>query len=135
MKVTLTDDLLVGVDLIDNQHRELFARGNRLLGVEELVPSKDDFLNALDFLADYVLFHFAAEETLMAQHSYGEREAHIRQHKQFRTEILDLRTRAEGGDETGKLRLKLHFLLSDWFVQHIKHVDTKMARFVDQQSG
>lgn len=135
MKITLTDDLLVGVDLIDNQHRELFARGNRLLGAEELVPSKAEFLKALDFLSDYVWFHFAAEEALMAERSYGEMELHVRQHRHFRSEVLELRSRAEGGDETGQLRLRMHFLLTDWFFQHIKHSDTKLARFVAQTSS
>jgi class 3 adenylate cyclase len=63
------DEFLVGFDEIDNQHHELLAHINQLA----LMVSREDssgIEETMQFLADYVHFHFDCEEKIMRDVNY-----------------------------------------------------------------
>ena len=70
MEFAWSDDLLTGVRDIDEQHRELFSRVNTLIVACTQQKGKDEIGNYLQFLMDYVAFHFAAEEREMTTYQY-----------------------------------------------------------------
>lgn len=64
------DQYSVGVESIDNQHKELFARINKLLDACSQGEGKKVLPEVLDFLGDYVVFHFSTEEKYMKEYLY-----------------------------------------------------------------
>lgn len=85
-----------GHAMIDRQHQQLFALGNRLIAAS-LDPdtSRADFLGCADELIAHVQQHFADEEQLLAKVGYEELEAHQRAHAALLKKAMDLRHKAE----------------------------------------
>jgi hemerythrin len=71
-----TQDLAVGVDQIDRQHQELFARTNGLLSAMAQGKGREEVGKTVSFLESYVGTHFRDEEKLMASHSVPNPEVH-----------------------------------------------------------
>jgi hemerythrin-like metal-binding protein len=70
-----TDDLSVGVELFDNEHKELVRLVNDL---NQLIFVGDRFSNekALAGLIEYTKTHFADEESIMVKYNYPDYKKH-----------------------------------------------------------
>lgn len=133
-RLVLSDDLITGVEAVDDQHRQLFAWGNALLFPEGDDLDATEFNNGLSYLDAYVSFHFATEEQAMKAAGYPRFEAHHWQHSHFRREIRQLRDRALADGPSHPLALQLHYLLHDWFAGHIRFSDTQVAAWMREQA-
>ncbi|HEX9242362.1 MAG TPA: bacteriohemerythrin [Anaeromyxobacter sp.] len=124
-----TQALAVGVEEVDEQHRELFRRAERLIAAlrggerAEVVP-------LLSFLEGYVVFHFEAEERLMRERRYPGLEAHAGAHKQFREAFAEMMARFHRAGPTALLALTVHNWLSDWLRSHIGDLDQQLGRWL-----
>jgi len=81
--VTWTPDLAIGVEVIDEQHREVFAHVARFLSTVES-GRIEELLELLHFLGTYVEAHFRTEEDLMRESEYPDLGAHAKEHERFR---------------------------------------------------
>ena len=82
MYIKWSEDLSVGVELIDEQHKEMFNRINRLLRAIGEIGGAEQVVATADFLQDYVVQHFAAEEEQMVLHEYPGLASH-KEHKEL----------------------------------------------------
>jgi hemerythrin-like metal-binding protein len=126
-KIVLSENLLVGVELIDEQHGVLVALFNGLIerlnqGLSE--PERDDIL---EHLFDYTKYHFTAEEQVMASCAYSKRHAHKKQHDAF---ILNLKDLAYNKALTLESTLELAQFLSKWIQHHILIADKEVGTFL-----
>lgn len=124
-----TDSLATGLRVIDAQHRQYFARVARLQSACLSAKAEEEVKKALEFVTEYVEFHFATEERLMDKYDYPEAAAHKRKHADFREELGRLRQRflKTGSPE---LRLKLSGVLVDWLRSHIPTFDSRLVNFL-----
>ena len=134
-RLELTGDLLTGISEIDNQHRELFNKGNAVLFPGKVELGTRDFADALVFIVRYVEYHFLAEEDAMERCGYDRTESHKKQHQRLQEDIGDLLTHAKQEGPTKHLKLKFHYFFSDWFTYHIKHTDRAFADFLRDQDN
>lgn len=123
-----TNDYLTGIELIDNEHKELFRivdQANRLVKSYDESSSYDKILDILDKLREYTKEHFADEEEYMESIHYEGLEAQKRAHDAFieKLENIDLSDIDENPQES--LQQLLEFLLG-WLVNHILHTDKKI---------
>ena len=82
MAIPWTPALAIGVPEIDHQHQELFVRIERLVeGVARGNPA--DVERLLEFLSQYVVKHFGAEERWMLRSAYPDYARHKAQHERF----------------------------------------------------
>ena len=132
-RLVLTDDLITGIEAVDDQHRELYTWGNELLFPEGLVAGDDDFANGLRYMAAYVDFHFGTEEEAMRRFGYERVDAHVWQHDHFRREIRRIREQAILHGPTRALKHELHYLLQDWFMGHIRFADGQFAAWLKER--
>jgi hemerythrin len=117
-------DLLLGIDDIDRQHRELFAQAARALAAG---PGGVDERRLLDFFVGYIHYHFDAEESVMKNAGIDPRK-HALQHQRLRAEVEALsrmRREAAALGEPGKARLRV--LVEDWLTNHIRTWDAQLA--------
>lgn len=130
MYAEFTDDLLTGNVMIDEQHQELIGRINKLQRSLEKGNEQIAAVSTLDFLSDYVDFHFNAEEALQEQIKYPGIAEHKAQHAKFKQTIADLQEMLR--DEEGPSE---HFVgvvnanVADWFLKHIKTFDRSLAEY------
>lgn len=66
------ESLSVGVDQIDEQHKELFKRVDQLFEAGKNQKAKEYIGELLDFLDDYTKKHFQEEEQYMQRIQYPE---------------------------------------------------------------
>ena len=125
-------EFFTGIDLIDNEHRQLFDYANQIYELlhAEFVPDKyDNIVDILGKLRDYTKKHFADEEAYMESIQYKKIFTQKVQHQAFIDELdkldLDEISELENQDETiGNL---LSFV-TDWLVSHILEVDTQIGK-------
>lgn len=125
-------EFLTGIELIDNEHRQLFDYANQIYDLlhAEFVPDKyDNIVDILGKLRDYTKKHFADEEAYMESIQYKKIFTQKVQHQAFIDELdklnLDEISEVENQEETiGNL---LTFV-TDWLIHHILEVDTLIGK-------
>jgi hemerythrin len=127
VSIQWTEDLSVGVEEIDAQHRELYAtvaalheamRANRLERVPEI----------LEFLQRYALEHFALEERHMASARYPHVEEHRAAHRAFVGDFLRHKAACAPGTIRPSAVVELSDWLGRWLREHVRKVDGRMGR-------
>ena len=133
MSIVFDKDLATGNDLIDGQHKELIDRVNKLVDSCTSGKEKNVAIQTLDFLMDYTVFHFDAEEKLQEEAGYPELSAHRAQHAQFKQAVEELKEMLEEEEgPTDAFVAAVNKNVSDWLVNHIKQSDKKVAAFVNK---
>lgn len=126
-------DWTTGVELIDRQHHELVELLNRLLSMVDARAEEPEAKRALSLLADYVEFHFDAEEALMEQTAYPDLLSHRLLHQ-------DMRNRVRGylrhyWTQPHLIPEDVRQFLISWLSDHLSGVDQAMARHVRSQAA
>jgi methyl-accepting chemotaxis protein len=132
--VTWGKDLEFDIPAIDDEHKRLMELANRVYGMVKTVDDPKVLTAAFTELRSYASRHFADEEKFMARINYPDAVEHGHQHRIFieRLDALaeDYRTGAQirGIDVIG--------LLGNWWQNHIKGSDGKVAQFAaSRKSG
>lgn len=134
MALLWKDDLLTGVQTIDEQHQELFKRIGQLLEACRQGKGKAEVVSMVDFLVEYVQVHFADEEKLQRDSGYPDYKAHKALHDQWVVEIADLRQQLQQDGPTVSLVLQVNRTLVDWLTQHIRRVDKGLAKHLHNKN-
>ena len=135
MSIEWTRDLETGIDLIDDQHREIFKRVNRLSEACNEGKGKEEVMKLLLFLGDYVKEHFAAEEKLQVRYGYPGYASHKSQHTRFIADIARLGTAFKTEGATLSLVIMTNKTLTSWLLQHIGKTDKELGAFLKDQEG
>ena len=130
MPIQWTDDLTVGVNEIDNQHKELFKRVNDLSQAMWQGEGKEESARLLFFLGDYVVTHFGTEERLMNLRNYPDFKAHKSIHDKFVKDLEGLKAQFSSGEITSSMVIKVLDETCNWLRAHIKGVDKKLGNFL-----
>ena len=116
------DDLNIGIEVIDNQHKRIVEMLNHLhvaqQGLQRLAVAE-----VIDELVDYTMSHFAFEEELMEEAGYPFCAAHKRVHEIFGKRVSDYRLRFQAGEDVTTM-------LSRWLFNHIRGDDKAYAESV-----
>lgn len=123
-----TEEYLVGVELIDREHRELFSivdRANQLVKSYDFSSGYDKIMDLLGELEIYTKEHFRDEEEYMESIGYEELAPQKRAHEAFidKLENIDLNEIENNPQEY--LQKLLEFLLG-WLINHILYTDKKI---------
>ncbi|NUO07333.1 MAG: hemerythrin family protein [Candidatus Brocadia sp.] len=132
MAMQWNNNLSVGVDVIDNQHKGIISRINDLLHAMSQGKGKNEVGKVLTFLADYVVKHFSAEEALMRKYNftgYAEQQA---EHAQFIKDFSLLKNEFETRGITSTLVLQIQRQLCDWLTNHIINKDKQIGAYIKQ---
>ena len=125
----LTEDMLTGIEAIDNQHRKLLSWTNDL-ATEHDGATAEKVKETLHNLQGYVAYHFQTEEDEMDRHKYDDLEKHRNQHVRLMNEVNELLSRAKGKEDSPGMLTELQYMLSDWIQLHIREWDQPFAAFL-----
>jgi hemerythrin len=128
-----TEDLAVGNEMIDAQHKELFVRITDLVNAIKSKTCKFEIGPTTQFLQQYVIKHFTDEQNLMKSQNYPDFEAHKALHDKFIHDFEDLKKELE--DETSNYSKSVYTnqMVVDWIVEHINQVDKKFGQYMKEQ--
>ncbi len=131
MSLQWSDTLASGSGEIDNQHKELFSRVNTLLtAFQKGTVAREEVSRIVQFLTDYVVFHFGTEEKHMDKFSYSSSLQHKAQHQQFVKAFMKLKERMLMEGINPQLTEDTRQLVVDWLVNHIKYSDRALGMFL-----
>jgi hemerythrin len=122
-----TDDLSVGVELFDNEHKDLVRLVNdlnQLIFVGDKVSAME---KALAGLIEYTKTHFADEEKYMVKYNYPDYQKHKDEHEKLTAKVLDFQKRLTEGKANFSIEL-INFL-RDWLIHHIQGSDMHYKAF------
>ena len=134
MKLEFDSSLVTGNKMIDDQHREIIGKIDNLITCCEQGGGKMQAIKMLDYLAEYTVFHFDAEEKLQEEVSYPGIQEHKEKHAEFKKaveELHEMLEEEEGPSEAFVAAVKKNVV--DWLFQHIKNKDQTLATFIQNK--
>jgi len=125
-----TDELSVGIEEIDEQHKVLVGLVNEMHEAIHERHGTEAVKSILARLTDYTRIHFAVEESLMRILNYPDYESHLAEHAELQASLAELEEKVASGQKTIGFEL-MHFL-KVWLTKHILHTDKEYtAHFLD----
>ncbi len=125
--ITWTDDLSVGVDVFDNDHKELVSIVNRLHDSISVRSQQAILSSLLNDLLKYTIYHFSREEGYMLSHGYPDYESHKIQHEALIKKVEDFADQVSSGKSS--ISISLMGFLKDWLINHIMKTDREYMEF------
>lgn len=124
-----TESNSVGIDSLDQQHKQLVALTNQLFLAIMGDRGRDVVTGILEELADYVDYHFSHEEELLQKYHFpvDKLELHIEEHRilteQVHSFIKDIK-------DQNILDLAVFDFLRDWTTNHLNTTDKKYTKLL-----
>ena len=130
MSLAWSEDLAVGHQLIDSQHRQIFAHFDAFLTACNRQQGREQLQELFGFLESYAASHFAAEEELMRERAYPAAAAHISQHRGFCLKFAELQRELASTGPTVELLVVTAKTMVYWLSEHIRHTDRAFATYL-----
>lgn len=129
------DEYKIGVEMIDQQHQELFKRlGNFIQTVrsnKEKSIKKKEVEKTLNFMSEYVVTHFEAEETIQQKYDYPDFENHHQIHEDFKAEISEFQKKYQKLEYDENFVLEFSGRLLTWLINHVASTDQDIAAHIN----
>ncbi len=127
------ESLSVGIEYIDNQHKELVRIINKLNDAMLQDKGSEEMSGILDDLAEYTKSHFKSEEHLMQKYDYPQTSDHIKEHEKLTKEVKDFAENYRQGKAI--ITLPVMNFLKDWLNNHILETDKLLGQFLSNTAG
>jgi len=119
------DKYSVGIQSIDNQHKEIFEILNKLLEAMKLGHGSDVTTEIILELERYAVIHFQKEEFFFQRFNFHGSVEHITEHQNFIKKVAVLKPDLKSGKLT--LTFELLNFLKEWIDHHILIVDKQYS--------
>ncbi len=126
--ITWNKDLVLGVEPVDSQHKQLCDYINQLYTAMQNNANTKVLSNLLDKLTDYTVTHFKAEEGIFGASAYPETQKHKETHEKFVAKLRDFKKKLVSGNAT--LSIDLLEFLKEWLIKHIMGTDRHYVKYV-----
>lgn len=135
MPLQWTDDLTIGIEKIDAQHRTLIEKFNQFIDACHRHEAREMIPELINFLENYIREHFADEERCMMRENYPRLEEHKQLHREFVDKVTGLRQQLAEEGTSMSLVINLNETLLRWFINHIKRVDKELGEFMHSRDS
>ncbi|WP_020481509.1 bacteriohemerythrin [Methylomonas sp. MK1] len=113
-KFVWENQYLLGNEVVDQQHRELFDLANQLVNSKDTQALAENIM----LLYQHVREHFQAEEAFMKQHGYPEYQHHVQTHNLMLEKLIAFsqkinRQKCQELDVSGFMRDWLNHILEE----------------------
>ncbi len=125
--------LETGIDEIDEQHKELFKRIDRLELAVYKGTTSEELKKTVEYLTSYLFEHLDAEEKILRDCSYPDLAEHIKQHKEFRSRCAAFITQYNETGPDNYLAIEIEKLVTKWCREHILKMDMAYVPYVKKE--
>ncbi len=130
MAIEWNEKVQVGIETVDNDHKELFAIMNQAM---ELSPESPEFIEIITSLESYILNHFAREEQMMREYVYTGITSHRQKHIEFMRDFSNIKVRFQMDGPIPENLSRIQYLLSEWWIRHVSETDKAMAVYINKR--
>jgi hemerythrin-like metal-binding domain len=125
-----TDDLSVGVELIDTEHKALINAVNDLFDACSKGLGRKKISETLAFLQSYTATHFGDEEQLQKESGYPDYPNHRKLHSEFVAKVVEYSKQLETEGPSIGLVANFNSFVSNWLIYHISREDKKIGEYI-----
>ncbi len=125
-----TQEMSVGSERLDNQHKQLLEEVNTLLSAMINNESPSVLLSTISFLDEYTSGHLVDEEEYMQSYNYPEFEVHKKMHENFVIKYDEIKGKLESEGASKHLISEVQTYIGEWWMQHIAKEDKKYAEYI-----
>lgn len=129
MALGWTEDLSVGVEMIDEQHKVWFEKADQLFEAGKKGQAKEYISKMLNFLDEYTKQHFSDEEKYMLEINYPEYETQKALHTAFIAELAKLKKNYEESGGNIVVIIGANQMVIKWLTSHISQEDKKIGLY------
>lgn len=136
MAVLWKEEYKVGIDKIDEQHKQLFDKIEQLLEIAKSGnrnSNQQKCMEIIDFLVDYTVFHFDTEQELQRDRKYVSYAQHVKIHTDFKNTIQVYKELLSKDFSAKTLKSFIGTMLA-WLVNHVCVCDRKILKNIPLQS-
>jgi len=134
MLKTWSDAYSLGIEAIDEQHKEFFEACHRLYDAILNCEGEKIVEESVEFLWDYAHRHFQTEEGFMTKHAYP----HLDHHKDLHTDFLEaldsLNDDLELYGPSQHLADRALEITQEWLIHHIIEEDMRFAHYIEEKN-
>ena len=125
------DSYLIGVELIDEQHKKLFSavgemRENLIKG--DAPQYKQHLIEITKFLKDYCIYHFETEEGYQRDISFERYLEHKKEHDKLLRDVLKYEKELTESNFAAPIVKGLLGFISTWLVYHVCGEDQQISQ-------
>jgi len=132
-KIQWQDELSVGIDPIDEQHKKWIDYFNTTVETIASQQSREQISKTLGFLMDYTEIHFTTEEEYMQENKYPGFPEHKAKHDSLRSTLSSLVRDFQEEGATQNLAEAIETFLGNWLINHIREVDKKFGAYIAEK--
>jgi hemerythrin len=135
MDIQWSDELAIGIGIIDDQHKKLVER---IASFSRAVDSGDmhRIEDTVNYLVGYAIQHFGAEELIMIRNCYDQFKEHRDEHSWFIKQVFDVHKSLMSERSIPQKQVQeLRDMLYRWTVDHIMVKDKRIAETLNSFGG
>lgn len=122
-------ELETGIKLIDEQHMEFIKRANAFFIKVRADRQKDAAREQLEFLQNYILYHFQAEETFQVESDYPGYLCHQAEHKSLVFKVKEMSIMLNTSNFSKESVDSFCAFITNWVITHILNYDLGFAKY------
>lgn len=122
--------LVIGIDNIDNQHKEMFNLTGQLLNSMKENGDKNETIKILNHLNEYMNRHFKEEEAIQKQYKYPKYKLEIKEHKKFRSGLDEIRDILKQGNISPLVTITMYQKIFGCYRKHMLNLDKDFGEFL-----
>ena len=126
------DSCLLGIPMIDNQHKKFFVILDNLETLNQK-QEKSEMHSLINELQNYVIYHFKTEEDLMVKSQSPNIDLHIMEHELFRKKVEEFHHSYYNNNE--ELLNEMISFMRKWLIIHISGTDAEYADSIKNTLG
>ncbi len=131
MALRWEDKYMVGIKIMDDQHRKLLQLMVDLWDAIESGKGRSMISQVLQDLLDYTRTHFVEEEKMMIENRFPEYTQHKTDHDRFVNEVMN--AAKDYIEKRAVPTQKILTFLAHWLVEHIMGFDRTLAGFLKEK--
>lgn len=127
-------ELETGIEEIDRQHKDFLIMANKFIIRYRAEKGSEAALEELEFLKDYLFYHFHVEETFQAESNYPGYLDHQAEHKHLVFKVKEMGYYLNHSDSSSAVDDFAAFI-NEWVVGHIYKSDLEFSRYYHDVRG
>jgi hemerythrin-like metal-binding protein len=127
--INWNDDLSVGIDSIDAQHKVLIKTLNQIasdIGTKDTEANTKELVGKLGM---YIKEHFSYEEKLFEKYEWEGKNHHKNQHELLKKKVVEIISHYSDSTKA-QVDLELVVMLHNWINDHINKEDKEYSDFL-----
>ena len=116
-------DLESGIELVDTQHKDFFMNVNKFIIKARVEKNKMVVTEEIDFLINYLLYHFQTEEAFQVASEYPNYLNHQAAHKNLGFQVQEIILKLKINEFSREYIEIFYTFLMNWVEEHILKMD------------